>query len=76
MILSDLERRMFEELGCADLLKAKSLGMPTIYRMCAEGCFICNSTGPAVDSLRRCLHALNTCNCNRLTPEFDALIQL
>lgn len=37
-------------------------------------CFRNNTTGLAVNSLRRCVNALHDCTHYRETPEYDALI--
>ena len=38
--------------------------------------FLENKQGPAVESLRRCLREFNYNRVYRMTPEYDALIQL
>ncbi len=47
-----------------------------IYNMIAHECFIFNDSGPAVDSIRRCIQALDNCHPHRMTKEFDDLIYL
>ncbi len=49
---------------------------PTVLEILGKACFIENVTGPAVDSLRRCLKALSVSKPYRLTKEYDDLIQL
>lgn len=38
--------------------------------------FLENKTGPAVESLRRCVNAIKQCSPYRMTPEYDSLIKL
>ena len=49
---------------------------PTIYRMATHDAFLSNLQGPLADSLRRCAKAIDNCDPYRMTPEFDALIDL
>lgn len=49
---------------------------PNVLELVAREAFIENKTGPAVDSLRRCLKAFLNKKVCRMTPEFDELIQL
>lgn len=49
---------------------------PKVLEVIGMDCFIDNKTGPAVDSLRRCLKACKNCNPYRMTKEYDDLIQL
>lgn len=39
-------------------------------------CFVNNKTGPAVDSLRKCLNACSKFYPYRMTDEYDKLIEL
>lgn len=49
---------------------------PQVLRLLAEECFVFEKTGKAVDSLRRCVKALNYQNIYRKTPYYESLIQL
>lgn len=49
---------------------------PTVLDLVAREAFLENKTGPAVDSLRRCLKAFHAGKIYRMTTEFDELIQL
>ena len=53
-----------------------SIMPPQMLEMVAMHCFINNQTGPAADSLRRCIKALHTCSAYRQTPEYEKLIDL
>lgn len=47
-----------------------------LYEIIAIKCFLGSVESPAVESLRRCLEAINNCKPYRMTPEFDELIRL
>lgn len=49
---------------------------PKVLEVIALECFINNTTGPAVESLRRCVKACKNCKPYRMTKEYDELIQL
>lgn len=49
---------------------------PSLFRICVEQAFINNMQGEAVESLRRIYKACINCNPYRLTPEFEALIEV
>ena len=53
-----------------------SLAEVSVLRILVEHCFIENLQGLAVESLRRCYKAIRECKPYRMTPEYDALIQL
>jgi hypothetical protein len=53
-----------------------TLNPPRVLEILAVGCFINNEQGPAVDSLRRCIAAMQSCQTYRKTKAFDDLIQL
>lgn len=70
---------MFEALDLRSAINAVELYGQTpnwLYSYAAGHCFRKNLSGPAADSLRRCLVHHDACSLNRLTPEWDALIQL
>ncbi len=48
---------------------------PNILNIIALDCFVDNRTGPAVESLRRCVRHLQS-GKYRKTPEYEELIQL
>lgn len=50
---------------------------PQVLDMVVMEVFLENKQGPAVESLRRCVNSLkNVRKLYRMTPEYDALIQL
>ncbi len=49
---------------------------PTVLDCVVMEVFLENKQGPEVDSLRRCVKALKNSELYRMTPEYDALIQL
>lgn len=49
---------------------------PVLYSFMASKAFIMNEQGPYADSLRRAVCALESGKINRLTPEWESLIQL
>ena len=53
----------------------RSVLPPMLLGCLAQECFIENRQGEAVESLRRCLQALNKSKPYRKTPEYDKLIQ-
>lgn len=53
-----------------------SIMPPQVLEILARECFIDNTTGPAVESLRRCVKACMNCKPYRMTKEYDDLIQL
>jgi hypothetical protein len=56
--------------------KTSSVMPPQLLSIVALQCFIDNSSGPAVESLRRCVRACQNCKPYRMTKEYDDLIQL
>lgn len=76
--LSEKESEMFEQLGFKELidLEVSDLHEMDIYRMAVYKVFIEDMKGPAVESLRRTFTAFSRMKPYRMTPEFDALIQL
>ena len=71
---SDKEISMFKYFGVDNLIGDKYIGAISIYKVCVEKAFCEDLKGPYVDSLRRCMNALNSFQCNRMTSEFDKLI--
>lgn len=74
--LSQSEQLMFTLLGYGDLLASEDLEPITMYRIALEDAFLNSKKGPGVESLRRCYKALTSGTPHRLTPAFDALIEL
>ena len=70
---SKKETLLFQQLGYEDLLTQEPV---VLYRMVALNLFKQNETGVLVDSVRRCLNAIDNGTPYRLTPEFDDLILL
>ena len=71
---SQLETELFKSLGREELLVLEPYAA---YRTLAEICFLMDYKGKSVDSVRRCLLALNSLEGpRRLTKEYDAMIDL
>jgi hypothetical protein len=70
---SKKETLLFQQLGYEDLLTQEPA---VLYRMVALNLFKQNETGVLVDSIRRCLNAIDNGTPYRLTQEFDELIVL
>jgi hypothetical protein len=81
---SDYSEKEFEMISqispqWADMIeKDKTSGTmpPSVLNILGMTCFIYEKTGPAIDSLRRCLKALRECTIYRKTKEYDDLIKL
>lgn len=73
---SEKEIEMFNALGLSDKIKFFAENPVQLYHLAVERCFVNNLTGVAVDSLRRCIIALNQCKVYRGTQEWDDLIEL
>lgn len=76
MEYSKKELEMFTLLDYEDLCYKTNLYPPSVYQIVAEACFIKDLQGLAVDSLRRCMEAFKKSEVWRMTPEWDALIEL
>ncbi len=70
---SEKELKLIEQLGYMDLPSVKPI---VLYRIMAMNLFKQNETGVLVDSVRRCLNAIDKGAPYRLTEEFDELIVL
>jgi hypothetical protein len=70
---SQKEQELFTALGYKDLLTQEPA---VLYRMVALNLFKQDETGVLVDSVRRCLNAIDNGTPYRLTEEFDDLIVL
>jgi len=70
---SQKEQELFTALGYKDLLIQEPV---VLYRMVALNLFKQDENGVLVDSIRRCLNAIDTGTPYRLTEEFDELIVL
>ena len=68
---SQKEQELFTSLGYKDLLTQEPV---VLYRMVAINLFKQGKTGDLVDSVRRCLNAIDNGTPYRLTKEFDDLI--
>jgi hypothetical protein len=69
---SQKEQELFTVLGYKDLLTQEPA---VLYRMVALNLFKQNKTGVLIDSVRKCLNAIDNGTPYRLTEEFDDLIQ-
>lgn len=74
MDYSQRERALIEHFGFSDV--ADRMEPPVLYRLMAEKAFCENLKGDAVDSLRRCLTAMNRSSCYRKTKEWDEMISI
>jgi hypothetical protein len=72
---STKEVALFEALGFNDLLEA-SVEPVTLYEIAAREAFLKGAEGKEVQSLRRCLRAIQEGSPYRMTQEFDSLIEL
>ena len=70
---SEKELKLIEQLGYMDLPSVEPI---VLYRIMATNLFKQNKTGVLVDSVRRCLNAIDNGTPYRLTKEFDELILL
>lgn len=70
---SKKETLLFQQLGYEDLFTQEPA---VLYRMVALNLFKKDETGVLVDSVRRCLNAIDDGTPYRLTEEFDDLIVL
>ena len=70
---SEKELSLIRKLGFENLLS--NIDPVSLYKVMAEDLFVNNRHSDAVDSVRRCLKAINKANPYRMTPEFDALIK-
>lgn len=68
------EKELFSSLGVGHLVEA--FNPPKLYRTAMTLAFSSNREGKDVESLRRCIKAVDNCFPYRLTEEFDALISL
>jgi hypothetical protein len=73
---SQKEIDLIRYFGYDDLIHDNNISAPTIYRMMVEKAFLCDLRGKPVESLRRCQRTLNSCFIYRLTPEWDAMIEM
>ena len=73
---SEKEIEMFIALGLGDKIQFFAENPVQLYNLAVERCFLNSLTGVAVDSLRRCVIALNKCKVYRGTQEWDDLIEL
>lgn len=74
MRYSTKEKELFDSLGMGHL--TETINPPHLYKTAAVLAFSDGREGKDVDSLRRCVRALEQCSPYRLTEEFDALISL
>jgi len=72
---SEKEIDLFTTLDMLDHMESKSMVPPLLYTEAAVKCFIEDRNDISATSLRRCLNHLNQ-GKHRMTPEFDALIEL
>lgn len=70
---SKKETLLFQQLGYKDLLNQEPA---VLYRMVALNMFKEGNMGILVDSVRRCLNAIDNGTPYRLTEDFDDLIVL
>lgn len=73
---SKKEIQLLEHFGVLDLVEADTASPPVIYAICMKKAFLANEQNKATESLRRCVSALSKCHPYRMTPEWDAMIEL
>jgi hypothetical protein len=73
---SQKEIDLFKYFGYDYFVSDGHISAPVIYRMMVEKAFLEDMKGKPVESLRRCQKALNSCSVYRLTPEWDAMIEM
>lgn len=73
---SDKELKMIEFFGYGNIAQEQGVTAIVLYRMMVEKAFAENLHGPAVESLRRCFNAFEQHTLYRMTPEWDAMIDL
>jgi len=78
MMYSDKERKLLNWFDIPDaVIDCSSCAAPTLYRMAVENAFIfAYPEDCKTKSLRRCALAMLNCSVYRLTPEWEAMINL
>ena len=71
---SEKEQQLINYFGFGDI--ADRINPIAMYRMMAEKAFMEEMTGPAVDSLRKCLIAYHKCTIYRMSEEWDNMINV
>jgi hypothetical protein len=71
---SEAERRLASRYGLDDVMAL--IAPSAFYRLMVERAFLMNSGGAADESLRRCVRAMNASFPHRMTPAWDAMIEL
>jgi len=72
---SKRERELLKFFGVAKMIEARSMPVMAVYRSAMEQAFLDDMQGPEVESLRRCMRALQKGEPYRNTPEWDELIK-
>ena len=76
-LYSARELALFKALNAPQGMVDDEHSIPThFYKYLTIEQFRKNTNGKAVESLRRCIDALLSCKPYRMTPDFDALIEL
>lgn len=70
------EIALFTALDLGYMLPLASLEPPSLYRTAVEKAFLSNLQGPVADALRRGATALFAGLPYRMTPEFEALVEI
>jgi hypothetical protein len=73
---SEKERKLMIAHGMEYLLDNVAIDPITLYRMAMRNAFLNNKGGKADESLRNCIRAIDNGKPFRMTPEWDALIDL
>jgi hypothetical protein len=75
---SDKERKLLNYFDITDaMIDNVSVSAGNLYRIAIQNAFIYGYTeGRHTESLRRCGRALVNCKIYRLTPEWDAMIEI
>ena len=76
-VFSDKEKRLLRHFGIVEsLFETKGIGCHSIYNLAFHEALIRTESGCYIESLRRVAKVLRDCSIYRMTPEFEALIQL
>jgi hypothetical protein len=76
MSYSQKEIALAKFFSYEDLMYNDTITPSTLYAMMMKSAFLHNYKGEAVESLRRCIKAIDECNPYRETKEWDDLIEL
>lgn len=73
---SEKELILLEYFGYSHMVGSVSLSPIDVYKLMMEKAFLTNDQSKYSRALRRCIKAINKVSPYRLTPEWDALIDI